>query len=109
ATSSFRRAALVRHRLAQSSVKDTSRNREAGLAALISFTQEEIERSMIMGIARFIVGLLTFVIGVVVVKFVLALIGVVLHLFLIGLVLCFFALIGWIVYKIIFPSQPANA
>jgi hypothetical protein len=73
------------------------------------FTQEVIERSVIMGIARFIIGLLTFVIGVVVVKFVLALIGVILHLFWIALVVGFFALIGWIVYKIIFPGQPANA
>jgi hypothetical protein len=62
-----------------------------------------------MVIARFIIGLLTFVIGVVVTKIVLGIIGFALHLLWIAIVLGVFALIGWVVYKIIFPSHPANA
>lgn len=62
-----------------------------------------------MGIVRFIIGLLTFVIGVAVVKFVLWIIATGLHLLWAAMVIGFFLLLGWIVYKVIFPKHPANA
>ena len=56
-------------------------------------------------LVRFIVGLLTFVIGVAVVKILLGIIGFALHLVWLAIVVGFFVLIGWIVYKIIFPRN----
>lgn len=60
-------------------------------------------------ILRFIVGLLTFVIGVAVLKIVLGLIGFALHLLWIAIVVGALALVGYVVYKIMFPHSPEHA
>ena len=57
------------------------------------------------GLVRFVVGLLTFVIGVAVVKILLGIIGFALHFIWLAIVVGFFVLIGWVVYKIIFPRN----
>jgi len=57
------------------------------------------------GLVRFVVGLLTFVIGVAVTKILLGIIGFALHIIWLAIVAGFFVLIGWVVYKIIFPRN----
>ena len=58
-----------------------------------------------MAIIRFIVGLVTFFIAIAVVKILLGIIGFALHLIWLAIIVGFFALIGWIVYKVIFPNR----
>ena len=56
-------------------------------------------------ILRFIIGIVTFCIGIVVMKFVLFFLGVALHLLWIAIVVGALALIGYFVFKIMFPSR----
>ena len=56
-------------------------------------------------ILRFIIGLVVFVVGVAVTKIVLAVVGVALKLIFLVLVVAALAVVGYVVYKIMFPHR----
>ena len=56
-------------------------------------------------ILRFIVGLVTFAISMIVLKVVLGIVGVVLKLAFLLIVVLALALVGYFVYKIMFPKR----
>lgn len=56
-------------------------------------------------ILRFIIGLVTFCIGIIVTKIVLGIIGVALKLIFLVIVVAALALVGYIVFKIMFPHR----
>ena len=58
-----------------------------------------------MVIIRSIIGLVSFFIAVAIAKVLLGIIGFALHLLWLAIIVGFFILIGWIVYKIIFPRN----
>ena len=65
-----------------------------------------MERSNIMAvILRFIVGLVTFAISMIVLKVVMGIVGVVLKLIFLLIVVLALALVGYFVYKIMFPKR----
>ena len=61
-----------------------------------------------MVLLRIILGIVVFVIAVKLLAILLAIVGFALHFIWIAVVLGFFALIGWVIYKIISPSRPAQ-
>ena len=56
-------------------------------------------------ILRFIIGLVVFFIGIAVMKIVLLILGVALHLLWIVIVVGALALVGYVVFKIMFPHR----
>ena len=58
-----------------------------------------------MGILRFIIGIVTFIIAIKVLSIVLALVGFALKLIWLAAVVGFFVLIGWIIYKVVWPNS----
>src|SRR5436853_6543533 len=105
AISLSRRAALVRHRQARASVDAQATAARLSKTARTA-SRIRVERSKAMAvILRFIVGLVTFFIGIVVMKVVLGIIGVALKLIFLVLVVAALALVGYVVYKIMFPQR----
>jgi len=58
-----------------------------------------------MGILRFIVGIVVTVIAIKLLAFVLVLASILLKLIGLAIVIGLFALVAWIIYKIIFPRH----
>ena len=59
-----------------------------------------------MGFLRFVFGIVMFVIAIKLVGVILAVLGIAFHLLWIGIVVGFFALVAWLIYKLISPRRP---
>lgn len=62
-----------------------------------------------MGLVRFVFGILTFVIAVVVMKFVLGVVGFLLSLLWAAIVVGLLLLVGYVIYRILTPRNTVHS
>ena len=61
-----------------------------------------------MAFVRFVLGLVAFIIAIKLVCILLGIIGFAMHLVWIAIVLAFFALVAWVIYKLISPRTASQ-